>query len=133
MCVNFAQNTSFEANENGWKYADWGGTVTGTHSRVTDFSLFGNASYKFAVTKTTGGAGARIYQDYTAPYVKAGATYTLSAYVKTVDVQASGKGGACVAFYINSEQRIKYGLFRFRYGVNACGNKWRLAKNFQQL
>lgn len=103
VCVNFAQNTSFEANANGWKYADWGGTVTGTHSRVTDFSLFGNASYKFSVTKTTGGAGARIYQDYTSPYIKAGTTYTLSAYVKTVDVQASGKGGACVAFYIDSD------------------------------
>ena len=104
VCVNFAKNTSFENNEDGWKYADWGGTVTGSHSRVISSSLFGKGSYKFKVTKTTGGAGARIYQDYKSPYVKSGATYTLSAYVKTTDVQsAGGKGGACVAFYIDSD------------------------------
>lgn len=25
VCINFAKNTSFESNENGWTYADWGG------------------------------------------------------------------------------------------------------------
>ena len=103
VCINSAKNTSFETNENEWKYADWGGTVTQTHGRSKEYSLFGNYSYKLKVSNTAGGAGARIYQDYTSPYLEAGTTYTLSAYVKTVDVKSTGTGGACVAFYINSD------------------------------
>lgn len=126
VCINLAKNTSFEANENEWEYADWVGTVTQTHGRSKDYSLYGNYSYKFKVTNTTGGAGARIYQDYTSPYIEAGTTYTISAYVKTVDVKSTGTGGACVAFYINSDSgtQVVYSDFVIGTTSSAINGGW---------
>ena len=105
--LNFARNTSFEVNTDTWTYANWGsGTVTSTHERSTEASRFGNASYEFKVTETTGGAGARVYQNYSPAYLGTGSsrTYTMSAYVKTVDVQTTGTGGACIALYVDSAE-----------------------------
>jgi len=125
--VNHAKNTSFEYNADNWTYADWGsGSVTQTHGRSSEASKFGNNSYKFNVTDRSGTMGARIYQDYSSSYLTPGSTYTLSAYVKTVGVETTGTGGACVAFYISSSSGSSTVYSDFVTGTTseAINNGW---------
>lgn len=75
-----------------WKASQAVGQCTFTNGYGTSIKYSGNRSFKVVSTASTNDGRARLYQDLKSDILEAGKTYTLSAYVRTMNIkQASTK------------------------------------------
>lgn len=85
---NLLKNHNFETSAN-WTSASWNGNSTFTVSYSSSQRYFGQKSLQITSTACTEDTRARVLQDVSNTIVKAGKTYTLSAYVKTSGIAES--------------------------------------------
>ena len=102
--VNLIKNMSFEATGN-WTSAAWNGSVTYTATDDTNESYFGHKSKKISVSSFSNDARGRVYQNLSNTILVPGKTYTLSGYIKTVNVAtgADDVGALLCAESFNSD------------------------------
>ncbi|MDE6864320.1 MAG: hypothetical protein K2J41_08070, partial [Eubacterium sp.] len=83
---NLLKNPSAEYDGN-WKAAQNVGECTFTNSYGTNVKYSGKRSFKIVSTAATNDGRARLYQDIKNDVLESEKTYTLSAYVRTIDVE----------------------------------------------
>ena len=126
--VNVVKNSSLESSSS-WGTGTWGGSSTSSYEYTTEEKYIGQKSLKISTTEFSGDAKARAYQNIDTSVIKAGKTYTLSAYVKTKGVSSdSGDVGAAVCALIKtSDGMVKTEFSEHIKGTSdtAANNGWR--------
>ncbi len=101
--TNYVANSSYESSFTSWSGAIASGCTGYTRTTDSTVSYYGTRSQKITSTESTSGFYAA-YQDITIP---SAGTYTLSAYVKTVDITTDvTNGGAFVMFGTDESQLL---------------------------
>ncbi len=92
--VNLITNSNMETSGS-WTSAAWGDSVNFTSKFDTSEHYFGKQSRSITVTSYQGDSRGRVYQDLSSSVLVPGKTYTLSAYIKTKNIQNTSEyGGA---------------------------------------
>ena len=128
--INLAKNSNAESTKN-WKLLRWIDDCDASFGTTTAQKYYGQSSFKLTSNSVTGDGRARIYQDFKLDDIIPGKTYTLSAYVKTSNIQKANNNtfGACLALYAetgNTEtSKQEYSEFLTGTTDTAMDNGWR--------
>ena len=128
--INLAKNSNAESTKN-WKLLRWIDDCAASFGTTTAQKYYGQSSFKLTSNSVTGDGRARIYQDFKLDDIIPGKTYTLSAYVKTSNIQKANNNtfGACLALYAetgNTEtSKQEYSEFLTGTTDTAMDNGWR--------
>ncbi|MDE6752387.1 MAG: DNRLRE domain-containing protein [Eubacterium sp.] len=128
--INLAKNSNAESTKN-WKLLRWIDDCDASFGTTTAQKYYGQSSFKLTSNSVTGDGRARIYQDFKLDDIIPGKTYTLSAYVKTSNIQKANSNtfGACLALYAetgNTEtSKQEYSEFLTGTTDTAMDNGWR--------
>lgn len=116
--VNFITNSNMETSGS-WTSAAWGDSVNFTSKFDTSEHYFGKQSRSITVTSYQGDSRGRVYQDLSSSVLKPGKTYTLSAYIKTKNIQNTSEYGGA---YIWADSSNSDGTWTKFYSDYVYGN-----------
>ena len=128
--INLTRNSNAESTKS-WKLLRWIDDCDASFSTTTAQKYYGQSSFKLTSNSVTGDGRARISQDFQLDDITPGQTYTLSAYVKTSNIQQANSKtfGACVALYGEAENtansKVEYSEFLTGTTDTAIDNGWR--------
>ncbi|MEE0966033.1 MAG: DNRLRE domain-containing protein [Bacilli bacterium] len=104
ITYNYLVNHSGESTSL-WKSSSSVGSAEFTFEATDEEKIYGQKSLKLNASSCETIGRARFYQDLNTIYIKANTTYTVSAYIKTKDinkVEGGGGYGAALLVYINA-------------------------------
>ena len=116
--VNLITNSNMETSGS-LTSAAWGDSVNFTSKFDTSEHYFGKQSRSITVTSYQGDSRGRVYQDLSSSVLVPGKTYTLSAYIKTKNIQNTSEYGGA---YIWADSSNSDGTWTKFYSDYVYGN-----------